>query len=324
MNLIESIDCATVEEFVTQLRPSNHQWTPDRLWVFRGQADSTWSLLPSIWRPKNAHMIRSYLAQHPEDQTALMCQDFRENHPARRLLEEDKASGVDHCLHITVERNIVYEFADFAGRLGFPIDDDVEVLKWSERIPSNKLDWDYFGYPEDIKGADANFFLWAGLAQHHGLPTRLLDWTFNGLKAAFFATQQQPDNDEGPLAVWGLRTNLDPHPRTKNWELKFVIYPPHRHEYLKAQQGLFTFVSCADYYYIENKRWPSVESVISCVYDNDRTEKPVLKKLTLPRSMRDELVDFLWSEEITLAHLMPGYDSIATTLKHRWARFKAQ
>src|SRR5262249_39550766 len=45
-------------------------------------------------------------------------------------------------------------------------------------------------------------FGWLFLAQHYGLPTRLLDWSENPLVAAYFAVTDIPDDDGCIWALW--------------------------------------------------------------------------------------------------------------------------
>lgn len=78
---------------------------------------------------------------------------------------------------------------------------------------------------------------WMQVAQHYGLPTRLLDWTQNAAAALFFACSKDPDAD-GLVAILNpteLNQSTDPRsPRVFNFQLDAKIITP----YLKLDGGI--------------------------------------------------------------------------------------
>lgn len=136
-----------------------------------------------------------------------------------------------------------------------------------------------------------NDWEWVALMQHHGAPTRLLDWSRNALVAAYFAVEKEATTNSAVYA-WrskerpvNVKKDLGPFAVTQ--VQKFI--PAHVSERIIAQAGLFT-----------------VHPTPTAPMESD-----TLEKIVILTSFRKQMKNILFAYGIHRATLFPGLDGLA-------------
>jgi hypothetical protein len=219
-------------------------------------------------------------------------------------------------------------FASVADRHGLAIPEDSQKLR---RLLAPQITPDEEGWWPPAE-------LWSvmALAQHHGIPTRLLDWSWDPYVAAYFAAEgvmraldesgaKRPGR--GRLGVWALalsavrgqvfsrrgrRVDTRESRAADDMALEIVQAPAFGNPNLHAQKGFFT---------LEREQIPPVGRPVRrrpYVPLNVRLRGGrALKLLTLPHTQAPQLLRFLEHAGVSAASIFPGFDGVVRALRER-------
>lgn len=192
----------------------------------------------------------------------------------------------------------------------------VDLIRWlNEDIPKFA---DYVSALSDgrynVHNDEADRGALVGIAQHHGFPTPLLDWSASPYVSAYFAfagVVEAPPTSE-PARIFRLTPDflkdypippgplipIDSRPKVE------LFRPPARgNSRLLAQQGMMLFTNV-----------PAPETYIRWL--EDKSGKKYLEAADVAGSVCREALADLRRMGITAASLFPGLDGIGRALKH--------
>lgn len=269
--------CETIDEFWETIRPENPFLNSPQGYIFRGQGNADWKLIPSVQR---------------------------ENSQANKLLNREAKLSIDQIGAEFELINLFCKGCDFSG-LAIPGDSlkfrtQVLQLGVTTRRVTLGAPWPHEEHLELL-----------ALAQHHGVHTRMLDWSRFSIVAAYFASiqaireWQQNGNPERRMAVWIFDLKFKHFVDQKTW----IIEPPRSiSKNLPAQQGWLTaikepIVDGGPYQVRPFEQVIESEVPIS--------SPPALMKVSLPITCARKVMQRCDSYGINAATIFPRYDGAA-------------
>lgn len=135
---------------------------------------------------------------------------------------------------------------------------------------------------------------WMAIAQHHGLPTRLLDWSLSPLVACFFAVQSL-SSDDAAIYIYDIG-KFKKEEDINVSKLKDIVafFPSHGTRRVSAQSGMFTI-------------HPS---------KNMKLESKYIKKLVIPASKKKYFMEKLVKYGIHHGTIFPDLGGLSNYIRY--------
>ena len=298
---IRHISCEKAENLLDHLSGWNKQLELDQF-IFRGLSNSDHELIPKALRECEQDII--YQIGGDTD----TAQGDRELASSQQL----------------IEWKVLRKFYQVCDRNGLSVPnirslrEDVhleDALPRFDHFQAGRI-WPAFDYLELL-----------GLAQHYGLPTRLLDWTNDPMTACFMACYK-PNSESSSISVWALNRHLlGQIPESEAIDgLQFVTPNYHGNANLAAQSGTFTVIlehaqltlgsaTKGDLSSMKINRSPLDQKVSNIMANNSQQiDQTAMIKYSLPKGEIARLRRILKSMNYGVSKHFPGYQGVVDQL----------
>ena len=322
MKITKEVHCSTVSEFLEKIDFRNELFGQNAQrgdWIYRGHSDVKYRLVPSVLRP------------------GVRLKDIcREAGGLGDWVLIDH-SEIENIVLWAFETRTLKEFFELADSAGLPLPEDSQMLrrKFEREAPEGFIDTkiqpqaDPLGAP--MLWPDESLFSLMALAQHHGVPTRLLDWTKNAKIAAYFASlrpKHAPQSDR--LCVWAFnllyyqklvrKRRFDVDSRGKRSPITVVHAPGAGNTNLHKQEGLFLLYRGFRPIF-EHPDTRGMDVILESYLEETSgspPDQPLFVCISLPRQESSKLLRALAADGFHPARLFSGFDGVSRALREQW------
>lgn len=211
-------------------------------------------------------------------------------------------------------------------------------------IIEKKLLFGFRMYSQRDPDPNVSTWYWLSLAQHHGLPTRLMDWTWSPYVAMHFATADVTEQTDTDACIWcvdmiGIQEflpqtlrnmlekaiyagfyaemmdevakDLDAFDRLSNSPFLVFFEPSSLDARIVNQSGLFSALS--------NPKARSDERLDHWLEEHSGPGRELYRKVIIPAELKWEIRDKLDGANINERMLFPGLDGLSVWLKRHYS-----
>lgn len=317
--------------------------------IFRGLSNIEYELIPSALRRNKLNQLEIneliesdhiFKVSIDENDAKMFNLEYSESiNDGEVIIGVDKYGNLIHdvksdykVLECDLQRErenyLLLKFFNYADKSGLKVKSEGFLRELIHNYSSKRLEeyWLDFDILETIS-----------LAQHYGLPTKALDWSYDYKVSLYFAVKDVIESNLSSDGVlWALNYKLiENHNFNEEYYVNLHI---HRPEYntnpnLNAQKGLFTFLEryVGDYDKPLNKiisdelnktldqmPWDNLyESKIRTIPDDISKNDTIFYKFIIPKEIKQNILNELYLEGYSEEYLFPGYKGVCESVINR-------